>query len=256
MQNVSREDYLASLRRKSSGFSRGISKYRPLSSINYGAGDSNTSEHDYIGGFCIDRKIDLSNYIKWWGVNQSAKETKGGCPEDIASELKAPEWSIQHTEPYEMPRLGVTIERKEEKRSKYSALSILSSSEPFRSFQENALKLRRQEDNENDENENKNIIHKTEHGKALENPALEGVTDRLGIAFGRDGGLTIQRNMFVSNPLISGSLPSSYNTVNTLTDPVLWTPLAPPSLPLGSSRADEVTKNEPSSDYAFFQPEV
>nr|GMD11680.1 AP2-like ethylene-responsive transcription factor At2g41710 [Ipomoea batatas] len=31
MQNLSREDYLASLRRKSSGFSRGISKYRPLS---------------------------------------------------------------------------------------------------------------------------------------------------------------------------------------------------------------------------------
>uniref|UniRef100_A0A6N2K922 AP2/ERF domain-containing protein n=1 Tax=Salix viminalis TaxID=40686 RepID=A0A6N2K922_SALVM len=32
MQNVSREEYLASLRRKSSGFSRGISKYRALSS--------------------------------------------------------------------------------------------------------------------------------------------------------------------------------------------------------------------------------
>ncbi|KAH6758200.1 Integrase-type DNA-binding superfamily protein [Perilla frutescens var. frutescens] len=32
MQNVSREDYLASPRRKSSGFSRGISKYRLLSS--------------------------------------------------------------------------------------------------------------------------------------------------------------------------------------------------------------------------------
>ncbi|KAK8672005.1 hypothetical protein V6N13_110383 [Hibiscus sabdariffa] len=33
MQNVSREDYLASLRRKSSGFSRGISKYRGLSRV-------------------------------------------------------------------------------------------------------------------------------------------------------------------------------------------------------------------------------
>ncbi|KAJ1408958.1 DNA-binding domain superfamily [Sesbania bispinosa] len=32
MQNVSREEYLASLRRKSSGFSRGLSKYRGLSS--------------------------------------------------------------------------------------------------------------------------------------------------------------------------------------------------------------------------------
>ncbi|PQQ14785.1 AP2-like ethylene-responsive transcription factor [Prunus yedoensis var. nudiflora] len=32
MQNMSREEYLASLRRKSSGFSRGISKYRGLSS--------------------------------------------------------------------------------------------------------------------------------------------------------------------------------------------------------------------------------
>ncbi|KAI9078264.1 hypothetical protein K1719_039766 [Acacia pycnantha] len=33
MQNFSREEYLASLRRKSSGFSRGISKYRGFSRL-------------------------------------------------------------------------------------------------------------------------------------------------------------------------------------------------------------------------------
>ncbi|KAI9107707.1 hypothetical protein K1719_021370 [Acacia pycnantha] len=46
MQNFSREEYLASLRRKSSGFSRGISKYRGFSSRwepSYGHVDLTTS---------------------------------------------------------------------------------------------------------------------------------------------------------------------------------------------------------------------
>ncbi|MCE3214835.1 hypothetical protein HAX54_053465 [Datura stramonium] len=109
--NVSREDYLASLRRKSGGFSRGISKYRPLS--------SRMGSHRVVclelitltactmvimpqwtmssTWFLHDRKIDLSSYIKWWAGNKArqtdshlkmSEETKKLVP--LTSLLSAP----------------------------------------------------------------------------------------------------------------------------------------------------------------------
>ncbi|MCO0826679.1 hypothetical protein NGA80_10745, partial [Streptococcus suis] len=78
-------------------------------SLHYG--DNATVDNEYIGGFCMDRKIDLSSYIKWWGGNKArqtdyhlkmSEETKVGCPEDIDNELRDSELSIQQTEPYEM----------------------------------------------------------------------------------------------------------------------------------------------------------
>ncbi|MCE0482418.1 hypothetical protein HAX54_041187 [Datura stramonium] len=37
-----------------------------FNSLHYG--DNATVDNEYIGGFCMDRKIDLSSYIKWWAV--------------------------------------------------------------------------------------------------------------------------------------------------------------------------------------------
>ncbi|KAL2473906.1 AP2-like ethylene-responsive transcription factor [Forsythia ovata] len=274
MQNVSREDYLASLRRKSSGFSRGISKYRPLSSrwdsqfgrmpeaayfnnTLYGSGDEASIESEYVGGFCIDRKIDLSSYIKWWGANKSSQtdshaksldETKHGCPEDIGSELKALERSNKPTEPYEMPRLGLSLEGKKHKTG--SAMSILSQSAAYKSLQENALK--KKEKDENDENENKSSIKKIDLGKTVEKSWHDGGSERLGVASGICGGLSMQRNAYPLAPLLSAPLLTNYSTIDPLTDPVLWSSLVS-ILPAGSSRATEVTKNESTSDYTFFQ---
>ncbi|KAK8715454.1 hypothetical protein V6N13_042788 [Hibiscus sabdariffa] len=276
MQNVSREDYLASLRRKSSGFSRGISKYRGLSSrrcdssfgrvagsenfnsIHYG--DDPTTENDYIGGFCIERKIDLTGYIKWWGTNKtrqteavskSSEETKHACPEDIGSELKTSEWAVQPTEPYQMPRLGTSLEGTKRKGSSVSAMSILSRSADFKSLQEKALRKQEQ----SAENENKNTINKMDLGKAAEKSVNHDIeSDRLGATMGMTGGLSLQKNVFPLTPFLSAPLLTSYNTIDSLVDPVLWTSLVP-ALPTGPSRNPEVTKTETSSTYTLFRPE-
>lgn len=275
MQNVSREDYLASLRRKSSGFSRGISKYRALSSrwdpslgrmagpdyfnsINYGTGED---EGEYSGGFCIERKIDLTPYIKWWGPNKSrqsdslsksSEETKHGHSDDIGSELKTLEWAIQPTEPYQMPRLGMF--HKGKKKGSLSAMSILSRSAAYKSLQEKASK-KQENKTDNDENENKCTISKMDYGKAVEKSSHDGRSEGLGVALGAGGGgLPLQRNMYPLAPFLSAPLLTSYNTIDPLSDPVLWTTLVP-VLPPGLPRAAEVTKTETSSDYTFFQQE-
>ncbi|MBA0707609.1 hypothetical protein Golax_019639 [Gossypium laxum] len=265
MQNVSREDYLASLRRKSSGFSRGISKYRGLSSRRWDSsfgrvsgseyfnsihyGDDTTKENDYIGGFCIERKIDLTGYIKWWGTNKtrqaeagtkSSEETKNACPEDIGSELKTSEWAVQPTEPYQMPRLGTSLEGTKCKGSSVSALSILSRSADFKSLQEKALK-KQEQISDHDENENKNTINKMDYGKAAEKSVNNDTGgDRLGAAMGMTGGLSsLQKNVFPLTPFLSAPLLTNYNTIDSLVDPVLWTSLVP-ALPTGPSRNPEV----------------
>ncbi|KAJ6921842.1 AP2-like ethylene-responsive transcription factor [Populus alba x Populus x berolinensis] len=262
MQNVSREEYLASLRRKSSGFSRGISKYRALSSrwdssysrvpgseyfsnVNYGAGDDQAAESEY--SFCIERKIDLTGYIKWWGSNKSSlaesmtkssEDTKHGCADDIGSELKTTEREVQCTEPYQMPRLGLSVEGKRHKGSKISALSILSQSTAYKNLQEKASK-KQETVTENDENENRNNINKMDYGKAVEkSTSHDSNSERLGAALGMTGGLSLQRNVPLT-PFLSAPLLTNYNTIDPLVDPILWTSLVP-ALPTGLSRNPEV----------------
>ncbi|XP_011048068.1 PREDICTED: AP2-like ethylene-responsive transcription factor At2g41710 isoform X2 [Populus euphratica] len=296
MQNVSREEYLASLRRKSSGFSRGVSKYRALSSrwdssysrmpgseyfsnVNYVlcclakwpfdnklvtegscAGDDQAAESEY--SFCIERKIDLTGYIKWWGSNKtslaesmtkSSEDTKHGCADDIGSELKTTEREVQCTEPYQMPRLGLSVEGKRHKGSKISALSILSQSAAYKNLQEKASK-KQETVTENDENENRNNINKMDHGKAVEkSTSHDSNSERLAAALGMTGGLSLQRNVPLT-PFLSAPLLTNYNTIDPLVDPILWTSLVP-ALPTGLSRNPEVTKTETSSTYSFFRPE-
>ncbi|XP_028789455.1 AP2-like ethylene-responsive transcription factor At2g41710 [Neltuma alba] len=280
MQNVSREEYLASLRRKSSGFSRGISKYRGLSSrwepsygrmagsdyfnsIHYGTGDDSAAESEYGSGFCIERKIDLTNYIKWWGSNKSrqpdagtksSEEKKQGFAGDICGEFKTMEQELQPTEPYQMPQLGLPHDRKKHESSAVSALSILSRSAAYKSLQEKAS--RTQENyTDNDEDENKNTINKLDQGKALDrSPHHNGVDERLDIAMGMSGALSIQRNVYPLTSFLSAPLLTAYNTADPMVDPVLWTSLVP-MLPAGLSRTAEVTKTESSSTYTIFQPE-
>ncbi|XP_065855297.1 AP2-like ethylene-responsive transcription factor At2g41710 isoform X2 [Euphorbia lathyris] len=278
MQNMSREEYLASLRRKSSGFSRGISKYRGVSSrwdssfgrmpgseyfngINYA--DDPAAENEYVGGLCFERKIDLTSYIKWWRSNKtrqesmskSSEETRHGCAEDISGELKTTEWAVQPTEPYQMPCLGVPSHVRKHKGSKISALSVLSQSASFKSLQEKALK--KQENNtENDENENKNTnTNKIDYGKAVEKctTSHDGSNERVGGALGISGGLSLQRNMYQLTPFLSAPLLTNYSSIDPLVDPILWTSLLP-VLPTGLSRNSEVTKTESSSTYTLFRP--
>ncbi|XP_057505489.1 AP2-like ethylene-responsive transcription factor At2g41710 isoform X2 [Actinidia eriantha] len=254
MQNVSREEYLASLRRKSSGFSRGISKYRGLSS-RWDPSLGRMAGPDYFNSIKYA-------YIKWWGssksrqsdsLTKSSDETKHGHSDDIGSELKTLEWAIQPTEPYQMPRLGTLQERKNRKGSTLSALSILSRSAAYKSLQEKAAK-KQEKSIENDENENKCTISKMDHGKAVEKLSHNVSSEEFGVAPSVGGGLPLQRNMYPLGPFLSAPLLTSYNTIDPLSDPILWTTLVP-VLPPGPSRSAEVTKTETSSNYTFFQPE-
>ncbi|XP_071715336.1 AP2-like ethylene-responsive transcription factor At2g41710 [Rutidosis leptorrhynchoides] len=269
MQNLSREDYLASLRRKGSGFSRGTSKSRGVTSTRWDSplgriagadyqncthhGDDTTTENEYVGGFYMDRKIDLTPYIKWWGPNKSRQteshvkssdETTHGSSEDIGSDLKTPEWVTQSTEPYKLPRLGVSPEGKQQKGSSVSAMSILSRSAAYKSLQEKASK-KEKEEVENDENENKSNINKMDYGKAAEKSTHD---EGFGVASG------MERNTYPLAPFLSAPLLTNYNTIDTLTDPILWSSLVP-SPRIGSSQPVEATKTETSSDYSFFQQE-
>lgn len=230
-----------------------VFKYFPLLKFDgslslKGAGDDPSAESEYLGGFCIDRKIDLTSYIKWWGPNKGrqadsvtklSEEAKHAGAEDIGSELKKSEWEIQPMEPYQMPCLGVSHGGKKLKGSALSALSILSQSSAYKSFQEKALK-KQQSNTDNDENENKNIINKMDYGKAVEkSTSHEGRSERLGAALGMTGGLSLQKNMFQLGPFLSAPLLTNYNTIDPLADPMLWTSLVP-ALPTGLSRNSEV----------------
>ncbi|KAH1194665.1 AP2-like ethylene-responsive transcription factor [Glycine max] len=264
MQNVSREEYLASLRRKSSGFSRGLAKYRGLSSrwdpsygrmsgsdyfnsMHYGAGDDSAAESEYVSGFCIERKIDLTSHIKWWGSNKSrhsdvgtrlSEEKKLGSAGDICIEIKQLEQKVQPTAPYQMPQLGRPQNEKKHRSSSVSALSILSQSAAYKSLQEKASKTL-ENIIDNDENENKNTINKLDHGKAVEKPSNhDGGNDRLDIATGMSGTMSLQRNVYPLTPFLSAPLLTAYNTVDPLVDPVLWTSLVP-MLPAGLSHTAE-----------------
>lgn len=271
MQNVSREEYLASLRRKSSGFSRGIAKYRALSSgrwepslgratateylpgIHYGKGEDIPAEGDYPGGFSIERKLDLTGYIKWWGQNK-IRQSEGGkhsSSEDIGTELKSLEREIQSTEPYQMPQLGTSYEAKKNKSSATSALSILSRSAAYKNMQERASKAK-ETTNDNDEKENKSYVSKIDSGKAVQKTSDDAGIDRLGSTLGISG-MPLHKNMFPLSPLLTAPLLTTYNSIDPLADSILWTSLMPvlPTAP----RIPEVTKTESSSTYSFFRQE-
>ena len=210
-----------------------------------GMSDDAAAESEFLGGFCMERKIDLTGYIKWWGPNKtrqseslakSSEETKQGCGEDIGSELKALEWAIQPTEPYQMPRLGTPHEGRKQKCSTVSALGILSQSAAYKSLEEKASKKQEK----TIDNENKNKINKMDYGKAVEKSTSHDVgSERPGVALGLGGEFSLQRNVYPLTPLLSAPLLTNYNTVDPLVDPILWTSLIP-SLPTGLPHTAEV----------------
>ncbi|KAG0478813.1 hypothetical protein HPP92_013532 [Vanilla planifolia] len=96
MQMVSKEDYLVSLRRKSSAFARGFTKYRamprqsqssrwdaPLSQMigteyyNCSTSKDPPTEGKYGNSFGMERKIDLTSHIRWWAPKKSRQPETG-----------------------------------------------------------------------------------------------------------------------------------------------------------------------------------
>lgn len=168
-----------------------------------------------------------------------SEEKKHGCAGEIFGEFKSLEQGHQPTEPYQMPQLGLPHDGKKHKSSALSALSILSRSAAYKSLQEKVSK-RQENCTDNDDDENKNNINKLDHGKAVEQSSNhDGNDERLDIAMGMGGALSIQRNVYPLTSFLSAPLLTTYNTIDPLVDPVLWTSLVP-ILPAGLSRTTEV----------------
>nr|CAD1828274.1 unnamed protein product [Ananas comosus var. bracteatus] len=168
MQMVSKEDYLVSLRRKSSAFSRGFPKYRGLPSISSHCAVTTTSKFatgcifgqllgndhnnlncstskdvmtdgNYAGSFVLERKIDLTNYIRWWLPKKARQSESASASEEVANELRNLESSIPPTEPYKLPSLGP--QNLKPRSGSLSACSILSQSDAYKNFMDKYSKL-------------------------------------------------------------------------------------------------------------------
>lgn len=94
----------------------------------------------------LERKIDLSNYIKWWAPKksrQSETTTSNTSVEDLASEIKSIESANSANEPFKLPSLGVSHSTKP---NSLSACDILSRSDAFKNFLERSSKIQEEKD--------------------------------------------------------------------------------------------------------------
>ncbi|XP_072986012.1 AP2-like ethylene-responsive transcription factor SMOS1 isoform X2 [Typha latifolia] len=260
MQMVSKEDYLVSLRRKSSAFSRGFPKYRGLprqpqssrwdasfgqllgndyiNNLNCSTSKDAAIDGKYAGAFGLERKIDLTNYIRWWLPKKTRQSESSSTAEDVARELRSFECSIPPTEPYKMPSLGLPRNLKPSSGG-LSACSILSRSDAFKNFLEKSSKL--------SEGKDGNLSKEIDHGKSV--PALfsgNGI-DRSVVNF-RSSELPVHRPPYPLAPLLSTPLRNSWNPVDPVADPLFWSNLVSPT---GQTLATSLGKNEISSSYSY-----
>ncbi|RWW73134.1 hypothetical protein BHE74_00019015, partial [Ensete ventricosum] len=238
MQMVSKEDYLV----KSSAFSRGFPKYRGLSRyalimvIKRGTSSDAATDGRFAGIAGLERKVDLTSYIKWW-MPKKARQPESASPvEDVGRELRMLECSVQPTEPYKLPSLG--LPGRGDAPQRLSACSILSRSDSFKSFLHKSL-------NSGDIKDDGS--HKTmDHEKSV--PLLYS-----GCGLGISGvsvalnELPVPRTAY-EMALFSAPLRSSY-PIDPASEPLLWTNPPPSQQPLGEP---QLRKNEmTSSAYAY-----
>jgi AP2-like factor, ANT lineage len=104
-------------------------------------------DRNYPPGLVLERKIDLSNYIKWWAPKKSCQSeaTTSSNPsvEDLASEIKSIESASSANEPFKLPSLGVSHTTKP---NSLSACDILSQSDAFKNFLERSSKVQEEKD--------------------------------------------------------------------------------------------------------------
>lgn len=239
MQMVSKEDYLVSLRRKSSAFSRGFTKFRGIprqpqmsrwdapfgQMIGNEYYNCNTSrdpaiEGKYPGGFSMDRKIDLTTYIRWWAPKKLRQPESAVISEDAGRELRALESSVLATEPYKLPMLGAPQKGKSQSRGT-SACSLLSRSAAFKNFMEKASQIQNEGANNNSK--------EPDQGKSVPQFFASNELDVPGVTMGF-GELPAHRSHYSLSPLLTAPLRTAWNTVDPpMPDPVFWSSLVPPT---------------------------
>lgn len=255
MQMISKEDYLVSLRRKSSAFSRGFPKYRGISrqsqskwespfSQMLGCSNADASAEGKYGSgtFGVERKIDLTPYIKWWTPKKSHQ---ADCTEELSRELRALECSSSSSEPYKLPTLGLPKTKSNTASQKgLSACDILSKSAAFKNFVEKSSAIQ--------ETTIACSSKEMDHGKGVAPLLFPSVNDLefskpVGIAMGMSD-LPVQRAPYTLSPIFSHSLKNNWNAVDSVPDPLFWSSLVQPS---GQSVADALQKNDTGSGYSY-----
>lgn len=173
-----------------------------------------------VGGFGMERKIDLTNYIRWWVPNKTHQSESA---EEIGRELRALECSSgQQTEPYQLPVLGLPRKGKAHATPGLSACDILSKSVAFKNFVDKSSEM------------NKAACSNKEmdHGKGAAPLVFTGSDelhiDRSGVTLGLNE-TPAQRPSYTLPPIFSASMTTTWNPVDPVPDPVFWNSLVPPT---------------------------
>jgi AP2-like factor, ANT lineage len=99
-----------------------------------------TLDGKFAGSFGLERKIDLTNYIRWW-LPKKTRQSDTSKTEELSDEIQTIESSmLRTTEPYKLPSLGLCSYSKPSSVA-ISACSILSQSDTFKNFLEKSTKL-------------------------------------------------------------------------------------------------------------------
>ncbi|KAL6620177.1 hypothetical protein ACP70R_035316 [Stipagrostis hirtigluma subsp. patula] len=260
MQMISKEDYLVSLRRKSSAFSRGLPKYRGLPRQLHNSRWDNTSlghllGNDYMnlscgkeialdgkfaGSFGLERKIDLKNYIRWW-LPKKTRQSDTSKAEEISDEIRAIESSMQQTEPYKLPSLGLGSHSKPTSQG-LSACSILSQSDAFKSFLEKSTKL----------SEECTLSKEMVEGKDVASVPATG-HDTAAVTINMNE-LLVQRATYTMAPVMPTPMKSTWSPADPSVDHLFWSNfILPSSQPVTMATITTTTfaKNEVSSSDPF-----
>ncbi|XP_077245277.1 AP2-like ethylene-responsive transcription factor At1g16060 [Tasmannia lanceolata] len=207
MQSVTKEEYLASLRRKSSGFSRGVSKYRGVARHHHNGrweariGRVFGNKYLYLGTYSTQEEaataydiaaieyrginavtnFDLSSYIRWIRLGASPLVIPQEPQNNRETQLNEAE-AFLHRNPFISDELGSPPKQEFKARQVHSSSCNKSSSPTalsllFRSsvFRELVKKNSNAADNENEEDE-------ARHGKQLGSDGEYGEMFYHGIA--------------------------------------------------------------------------
>ncbi|KAK8962027.1 AP2-like ethylene-responsive transcription factor [Platanthera guangdongensis] len=234
MQVVSKEDYLVSLRRKSSAFSRGFTKFRGIprqpQMSRWDAPFGQMLGNEYYncsrdpameggkypsggGGFtCLDRKIDLTSYIRWWAPKKQRQPELAAATisDDAGRELRALESSFKRRSHISFPCSAQHLKKGNLKHGASQQIQNNNSS----SSKEPA-------------EQGKSVPQFFAAGSEVLDDGSAGVTM---------GGFrelpSSHRSHYSSlSPLLTAPLRTAWNTVEPpmMPDPVFWTSLVPPT---------------------------
>uniref|UniRef100_A0A452Z0P2 AP2/ERF domain-containing protein n=1 Tax=Aegilops tauschii subsp. strangulata TaxID=200361 RepID=A0A452Z0P2_AEGTS len=239
MQMISKEDYLVSLRRQlhNSRWDASLGQLLGNDYMNLSCGKGIALDGKFAGSFGLERKIDLTNYIRWW-VPKKTRQSDISKAEEVADEIRAIEGSVQLTEPYKLPSLGLGSHSNPSSAG-LSACSILSQSGAFKSFLEKSTKL----------SEECTFSKEIDEGKGVVSvPTTGHHTSPVDINM---NGLLVQRAPYTLAPVMPTPMKSTWSPADPSADHLFWSNFILPSSQPVTMATITTTTNEVSSSDPF-----